>query len=96
MKREFSSVSVYNNNGNTVRVTEINNELETLQNAANSTKIETLKVVEYFQNDKRKTGKKYFLQNSYTTISPVLSYTEMNHFILGMIRMMKILTEVTL
>ena len=35
-------------------------------------------------SDKRKKVSKFFLQQGAKTISPVLDYNEMNHFILGM------------
>jgi hypothetical protein len=63
------------------------NELQALQNAANSLNIEGLTIHERQPNDKRKTVKKYFLQHGSRTISPNLDYIQMNHFILGMNRM---------
>lgn len=61
-------------------------ELEALQNAAN---VIGLQVKEYIQNDKRKSIKKYFLLNDIGTVSPVLDYENMNHFILGWINCKK-------
>ena len=60
-------------------------ELEALQNHANY--FQNLSVREKFQEDKRKTTKKYFLVDEITgkSISPVLDYEQLNHFILGMV-----------
>jgi hypothetical protein len=57
-------------------------ELQALQNAAN---LFNGIVHEYYQEDKRRTTKKYFLTVglSKSNISPVLDYDQMNHFILG-------------
>jgi hypothetical protein len=64
-------------------------ELISLQNAANY--FQNLSVREKFQKDKRKTTKKYFLVlNADTSISPVLDYEQLNHFILGMIKASKL------
>ena len=41
-------------------------------------------------SDKRKKVSKFFLQDGAKTISPVLDYNEMNHFILGMGTMQKL------
>lgn len=65
-------------------------ELESLQNAANY--FRNLEVRQYHAEDKRKTMKRYFLvindgQKPATTISPVLDYEQLNHFILGMIKL---------
>ena len=65
-------------------------EVESLQNAANKA---NLKVNEYYFEDKRKTNKKYFLTHNGTTISPVLNYDTLNHFILGFNRAKEILTN---
>lgn len=59
-------------------------ELEALQNAADGV---GLIVNEKYIQDKRKTVKKYFLWHGrHGTVSPVLNYDQMNHFILGWIR----------
>ena len=65
-------------------------ELESLQNAANY--FRNLEVRQHYSEDKRKTVKKYFIvfkdeQKPATTISPVLDYEQLNHFILGMIKL---------
>lgn len=57
--------------------------LQALTNAANSTNLPELKVYERYSQDKRKTVTKYFLQLGKTSISPVLNYDNMSHFILG-------------
>ena len=67
------------------------NQLEALINHANSTELEGLKVHDNFSQDKRKTVKKFFLTLHGTTISPVLNYDNMNHFILGFSKAKKIL-----
>ena len=57
------------------------NEQEALQNLANNI---GLTIKEYYFEDKRKTGKKYFAVNSKeTTLSPVLYYEHLNMFLLG-------------
>lgn len=69
----------------------INHELTALQNAANN--IKGLTVTEYYFQDKRKTNRKYFLSYNGTGISPTLIYTELNIFILGMIKAKELLTN---
>lgn len=55
-------------------------ELESLQNFADKLGL----VVHQFNSvDKRKTKKKYFLVLDGVSISPVLDYTNLNHFMLG-------------
>jgi hypothetical protein len=61
-------------------------ELQALQNAANSVKLPGLGVKEKFTDDKRRTVRYFFLTLNGTSISPVLDYDNMNHFILGFIR----------
>lgn len=61
----------------------MNTELEALQNAAN---LIDLVIHEKFIEDKRKTLKKYFAQSEKETVSPVLDYEQMNHFLHGWIR----------
>ena len=57
-------------------------ELQALQNAAN---FFNGIVHEYYQEDKRRTTKKFYLTlwGSSLRTSPVLDYEQMNHFILG-------------
>ena len=55
-------------------------ELQALQNAAKSV---NLTIHEYYTQDKRKTGKKYFANRGNETVSPTLDYENMNHFLLG-------------
>lgn len=69
----------------------INTELQSLQNAIRSLNHSGTVVREYFYNDKRKTVKKYFISYRGETISPVLDYDKLNHFILGMIKMKKLI-----
>lgn len=71
----------------------MNNELQALQNGCDYSKIPNMKVHEKYFEDKRKTGKKYFLTIEGTTISPVLNYDNMNHFILGFLKAKEFLTE---
>lgn len=55
-------------------------EQEALQNFADKLGL----VVNQFNSvDKRKTKKKYFLVLDGVSISPVLDYTNLNHFMLG-------------
>ena len=58
-------------------------ELEALQNAANEI---GLTVYEKFTQDKRQTVKRYFAQRGKETVSPVLDYEQLNHFLLGWIK----------
>ena len=55
-------------------------EKESLQNAANDLK---LIVHEKIQDDKRKTVARFFVTLNGASVSPVLDYTQMNHFLLG-------------
>jgi len=57
-------------------------EIQALQNAADKI---GLTVHEKWQEDKRKTLKKYFAQKGQVTVSPVLDYENLNHFLLGWI-----------
>ena len=59
-------------------------QLEALQNALNSFGLKNINLHEKQYSDKRKKVSKFFLQQGEETISPVLDYNEMNHFILGM------------
>ena len=55
-------------------------ELESLQNAATPLSLE---VHEKWTDDKRRTVKFFFLTLNGKIISPVLDYSNLNHFILG-------------
>ena len=68
----------------------MNHELTALQNAADSVQLSGLQVHEKIFEDKRKSNK-YFLQYGNNTISPVLDYSNLTHFILGIIRAKEIL-----
>ena len=70
----------------------MNHELTALQNAADSVKLPGLQVHAKIFEDKRK-SKKYFLQYGSRTLSPVLDYSNMNSFILGIIRAKELLTK---
>ena len=59
-------------------------QLNALNNALNSFGLKNINLHEKQYSDKRKKVSKFFLQNGAKTISPVLDYNEMNHFILGM------------
>ena len=59
-------------------------EFEYLKNAVISANIEGLQVHENFEQDKRKRIDRFFLTINKISISPVLDYTNMNHFILGL------------
>lgn len=69
---------------------ETNTQLEALNNAVVSMNLEGLEVRQYIQHDNRKKVSKFFLQQGAKTISPVLTYNEMNHFILGMMKMQRL------
>lgn len=56
------------------------NELESLQNAATNV---GLKVHEKLTHDKRRKAKCFYLTLNGSSISPVLDYSNLNHFILG-------------
>ena len=64
-------------------------EIEALQNALTVSKIENMEVHEQFTQDKPKSIGKYFLTINKTSISPVLDYEQMNHFISGFNRAYK-------
>ena len=59
-------------------------QMEALQNALNSFGLTNLTLYPKLFEDKRLKSPKFFLNNGYQTISPVLNYNEMNCFILGM------------
>ena len=61
-------------------------ELEALQNACDN----GISVREYFTQDKRKTIKMYYATLNGTSISPVLDYENLNHFILGFNKAVKL------
>ena len=67
-------------------------EIQALQNAADSVKLPGLQVHAKIFEDKRKSNK-YFLQYGNNTISPVLDYSNMNHFSLGIIRAKELFTK---
>jgi len=67
-------------------------EIQALQNAADSVQLSGLQVHEKIFEDKRK-SKKYFLQYGSRTLSPVLDYSNMNSFIFGIIRAKELLTN---
>ena len=67
-------------------------EIQALQNAADSVKLPGLQVHEKTFEDKRK-SKKYFLQYGKNTLSPVLDYSNMNSFILGINRAKELFTK---
>ena len=69
---------------------ETNTQLEALNNAVVSMNLEGLEVLQYIQHDNRKKIGKFFLRLNGTSISPILNYNEMNHFILGMGTMQKL------
>ena len=59
-------------------------QLEALNNALSYFGFKNVILHEKQYSDKRKKVSKFFLQQGAKTISPVLDYNEMNHFILGM------------
>ena len=63
---------------------ETNTQLEALNNALQYFGLKNINIHEKQYSDKRKKVSKFFLQQGAATISPVLDYNEMNHFILGM------------
>ena len=65
-------------------------QLEALNNALDYFGFKNINLHEKQYSDKRKKVSKFFLQQGAETISPVLNYTEMNCFILGMSTMQKI------
>ena len=72
---------------------ETNTQLEALNNALQYFGFKNIILHEKQYSDKRKKVSKFFLQQGEETISPVLDYNEMNHFILGMSTMQKITTN---
>lgn len=59
-------------------------QLEALNNAVSYFGFKNIILHEKQYSDKRKKVSKFFLQQGAETISPVLDYNEMNHFISGM------------
>ena len=66
-------------------------QLEALNNAVNYFGLKNIILHEKQNSDKRKKVSKFFLQYGAKIISPVLDYNEMNHFILGMWTMKKLI-----
>jgi len=64
--------------------------LEALQNAVKSQNLEGLKIDPHIENDKRKKESRFVLSLNGSCISPVLNYDNMNHFILGFSRGLKL------
>ena len=56
---------------------------EALENALNSFGLNNLTIYPKISEDKRVKKLKFFLNNGLKTISPVLSYENMNYFIMG-------------
>ena len=69
---------------------ETNTQLEALNNALIYFGFKNVTLHEKQYSDKRKKVSKFFLQQGAETISPVLDYNGMNHFILGMGTMQKL------
>ena len=69
---------------------ETNTKLEALNNLMSYFGFKNVILHEKQYSDKRKKVSKFFLQQGAETISPVLDYNEMNHFILGMGTMQKL------
>ena len=63
---------------------ETTTQLEALENALNSFGLTNLTVYPKISVDKREKKPKFFLNFGFQTISPVLSYENMNIFIMGM------------
>ena len=59
-------------------------QLEALNNALNSFGLTNLTIYPKISEDKRLKTPKFFLNYGFQTISPVLSYENMNSFIMGM------------
>lgn len=73
---------------------ETQTELQALQNAANATNIEDIKVSEFEPLDKRKSVKKYIVNvPKGGAISPILDYEQMNHFLHGMNKAIKLTSK---
>ena len=63
---------------------EKNTKIEALNNAVSYFGLKNVILHEKQYSDKRRKVSKFFLQQGPETISPILDYNEMNHFILGM------------
>lgn len=61
-------------------------QLQSLQNAADTIGLE---IHQKLPEDKRKTVPTYFAQKGISTVSPVLNYEQMNHFLWGWIKAMR-------
>ena len=69
---------------------ETTTQLESLNNSLSYFGFKNIILHEKQYSDKRKKVSKFFLQQGAETITPVLDYNEMNHFILGMGAMQKL------
>ena len=65
-------------------------QLEALNNALQYLGLKNINLHEKQYNDKRKKVIRFFLQQGEKRISPLLTYNEMNYFILGMGTMQKL------
>ena len=68
-------------------------ELEALTNMANNIHVHGLTISEKYFEDKRKKVAMYFLKLGNCTLSPVLDYDNMNHFMLGFLKAKKLLID---
>lgn len=66
-------------------------QLEALNNAVVNMNLEGLEVLQYIQHDNRKKIGKFYLRHNGNCISPTLDFDKLNHFLLGMSKMKKIL-----
>lgn len=64
-------------------------QLQYLQNAANDL---GLTIRQKYQEDDRRTVGKYFAEHDGISISPVLNYEQLNHFLLGWRRHKELIT----
>ena len=69
---------------------EKNTKIEALNNGISYFGLKNVILHEKQYSDKRRKVSKFFLQQGAETISPILDYNEMNHFILGMGTMQKL------
>ena len=58
-------------------------QMEALENALNGFGLNNLTIYPKIPEDKREKKPKFFLNNGFKTISPILTYQEMNIFIMG-------------
>ena len=65
-------------------------QMEALENALNSFRLNNLTIYPKISEDKREKKPKFFLNNGFQTISPVLDYENMNIFIMGIVASKKI------